>query len=308
MAISNKKLASQPSKTLLPAELAQKIKLFEIHSRKLIVSGFAGEYRSVFRGQGMEFDEVRPYAPGDDVRLIDWNVSARTGELYIKKHIEEREQTVLLVVDLSKSGDFTSTNRTKREIAGEICCILGFAAATNNDRVGLLLFTDKVEKYVPPQKGLRHTLRIVRDLLLTEPTSPKTNISSALSYLNQILRRPAVVFLVSDFLDKDFARALKITSHRHEIVAIKLADLRENSLPKLGLIEIIDSETEEKFLIDSTNKLFQENFKRIIEQEESFLRKLFTQLSIDYVKLTTSEPYEASLRKLFAMRSKRLIK
>ncbi len=298
-----------PNKTLsLPPELAQKIKLFEIHSRRLIVRGFAGEYRSVFRGQGMEFDEVRPYTPGDDVRLIDWNVSARTGELYIKKHIEEREQTVLLVVDLSKSGDFTTTNRTKREIAAEICCILGFAAATNNDRVGLLLFTDQVEKYVPPQKGLKHALRIVRDLLLTEPVSPKTSISSALNYLNQILRRPAVVFLVSDFLDKDFARALKITSHRHEIVAIELADLREKSLPKVGLIEVIDSETGENLLLDSSSKLFQENFQCIIEEERVFLKKLFAQLSIDYVKLTTNEPYEASLRKLFATRSRRLIK
>jgi uncharacterized protein (DUF58 family) len=288
--------------------LAQKIKLFEIHSRKLIISGFAGEYRSVFRGQGMEFDEVRPYTPGDDIRLIDWNVSARTGELYIKKHIEEREQTVLLVVDLSKSGDFTSTNRTKREIAAEICCILGFAAATNSDRVGLLLFTDRVEKYVPPQKGLKHALRIVRDLLLTEPISPKTSISSALNYLNQILRRPAVIFLVSDFLDKDFSKALKITSHRHDIVAIQLTDLREKSLPKVGLIEIIDSETGEKFLLDSSSKLFQENFQRIIEEERVFLWKLFAQLSIDYVKLTTNEPYEASLRKLFKVRSQRLIK
>ncbi|MBI4851460.1 MAG: DUF58 domain-containing protein [Acidobacteria bacterium] len=293
---------------LLPPELAQKIKLFEIHSRKLIVSGFAGEYRSVFRGQGMEFDEVRPYAPGDDVRLIDWNVSARTGELYIKKHIEEREQTVLLVVDLSKSGDFTSATRTKREIAAEICCILGFAASTNNDRVGLLLFTDQVEKYVPPQKGLQHALRIVRDLLLTEPHSPKTNISNALSYLNKILRRPAIIFLVSDFLDKNFERALKITSHRHEIVAIELTDLREKLLPKVGLIEIKDSETGETLLLDSNSKLFQENFKRIIEEEKSFLRKLFAQLSIDHINLTTNQAYEASLRKLFAMRSKRLIR
>lgn len=300
--------SKNPNKTLLPPELAQKIKLFEIHSRKLIVSGFAGEYRSVFRGQGMEFDEVRTYTPGDDVRLIDWNVSARTGELYIKKHIEEREQTVLLVVDLSKSGDFTTASRTKREIAAEICCILGFAAATNNDRVGLLLFTDQVEKYVPPQKGLQHALRIVRDLLLTKPLSPKTNISFALSYVNKILRRPAIIFLVSDFIDKDFERALKITSHRHEIIAIELIDQKEKSLPNLGLIEIMDSETGEIFLVDSSSKSFQENFAQIVEEETKFFQKLFARLSIDYVKLITNEPYEASLRKLFAKRSKRLVR
>jgi uncharacterized protein (DUF58 family) len=309
LATSNQETQKMVSKTAnLPSELAQKIKLFEIHSRRLIISGFAGEYRSVFRGQGMEFDEVRLYSPGDDVRLIDWNVSARTGEIYIKKHIEEREQTVLLLVDLSKSGDFTSAKRTKREIAAEICCILGFAAATNNDRVGLLLFTDKVEKYVPPQKGLQHALRIVRDLLLTNPVSNKTNISNALGYVNKILKRPAIIFLVSDFLDEGFERALKVTSHRHEIVAIELKDERENLLPKLGLIELKDSETGEVILIDSGDKIFQETFRKTLEEERLFLKKLFAQLSIDYVKLTTNEPYDASLRKLFAMRSKRLIK
>ncbi|MFY9227514.1 MAG: DUF58 domain-containing protein [Blastocatellia bacterium] len=292
----------------LPPELAKKIKMFEIHSRKLLVSGFAGEYKSVFRGRGMEFDEVRPYTAGDDVRLIDWNVSARTGELYIKKHIEEREQTVLLIVDLSKSGDFTTARRTKKEIAAEICCILGFAAATNNDRVGLLLFTDKVEKYVPPQRGLKHALRIVRDLLLVEPTSEKTNISCALNCLNNIFRRPAVIFLVSDFLDQGFQKALKVASFRHDLVAIRLTDTREKILPKLGLIEIADLETGEKLLVDSSSKLFQANFLKQITEERMFLQKLFAQLSIDYVELTTNEPYDASLRRLFALRSQRLSK
>ncbi len=292
----------------LPPELARKIKLFEIHSRKLIVNGFAGEYRSVFRGRGMEFDEVRPYSPGDDVRLIDWNVSARTAELYIKKHIEEREQTVILVVDLSKSGDFTTSKYSKKEIAAEICCILGFAAATNNDRVGLLLFTDQVEKYVPPQRGLKHALRIVRDLLLAEPKSKKTNIGSTLNYLNHILRRRAVVFLVSDFLDKNFEKPLRVTAQRHDTVAIHLTDVREKYMPSLGLVEVEDFETGERLLFDSSSKIFQEAFTRIISQERVFLRKLFGQLSIDYVELTTSEPYETSLRKLFALRSKRLVR
>lgn len=308
-----KSLTKEPTKESkkplgLPVELAKKIKMFEIHSRKLLVSGFAGEYKSVFRGRGMEFDEVRPYTAGDDVRLIDWNVSARTGELYIKKHIEEREQTVLLIVDLSKSGDFTTARRTKKEIAAEICCILGFAAATNNDRVGLLLFTDKVEKYVPPQRGLKHALRIVRDLLLVEPTSEKTNISCALNYLNNIFRRPAVIFLVSDFLDQGFQKALKVASYRHDLVAIRLTDTREKILPKLGLIEIADLETGEKLLVDSSSKLFQANFLKQITEERMFLQKLFAQLSIDYVELTTNEPYDASLRRLFALRSQRLSK
>lgn len=303
-----KKAAAREPVTGLPRELAQKIKLFEIHSRKLMVSGLAGEYRSVFRGRGMEFDEVRPYAPGDDVRLIDWNVSARTGDLYIKKHIEEREQTVLLIIDLSSSGDFTTADRTKREIAAEICCILGFAAAANNDRVGLLLFTDRVEKYVPPDRGTRHALRIVRDLLLYQRSSRRTDISAALNYLNRILRRPAVVFLVSDFLSADFERALRVASRRHDMVAIHLTDARESELPRLGLVEVEDAETGEQLLIDSASTEFQKLFGSLASSEGETLRKLFNQLSIDYLRLRTDEPYEAALRKLFVLRSRRLVR
>ncbi|MBL8148470.1 MAG: DUF58 domain-containing protein [Blastocatellia bacterium] len=287
----------------LPAELAKKIKLFEIHSKKLIHTGFAGEYRSVFRGRGMEFDEVRPYTPGDDVRLIDWNVSARTGELYIKKHIEEREQTVILVVDLSRSGYFTSVDRTKREIAAEICCILGFAAATNNDRVGLLLFTDQVECYVAPERGTRHALRIVRDLMLTEPVSRRTDIASALNYLNRVLPRPAILFLVSDFLSPNFENPLKIASRRHDIVAINLSDKREKDIPVAGMIEIEDTETGETVMVDSSSQDFRQIFQSTLQTQQAELAKLFGKLSIDYVSLYTDEPYEAGLRRLFAMRS-----
>ncbi len=291
----------------LPKELAQKVKLFEIHSRKLIFAGLAGEYRSVFRGRGMEFDEVRPYAPGDDVRLIDWNVSARTGNLYIKKHIEEREQTVILMVDLSGSGDFTSAQRTKREIAAEICCILGFAAATNNDRVGLLLFTDQVEKYVPPQRSTRHALRIVRDLLLNKPQSKQTDIKAALGYLNRVLHRPAIVFLVSDLISKDFSQALKVANRRHDIVVIQLTDRREFELPPMGLLAVEDAETGEVFLVDTDSKQFQEKFFTQVQSEQAALRKLFSQLAIDYLQLNTHEAYETGLRRLFALRSRRLI-
>lgn len=292
----------------LPPELTRKIKLFEVHSRRLMVSGLAGEYRSLFRGRGMEFDEVRPYAPGDDVRLIDWNVSARTGELHIKKHVEEREQTVLLLVDLSASGDFTTSQRTKREIAAEICCILGLAAATNNDRVGLLIFTDRVEQYIPPQRGSRHALRIVRDLLLAQPISKGTDISIALDYLNRVVRRPAVVFLVSDFVSSNFERPLRVASRRHDMVAIQLVDPLEISLPKVGLIEIEDAETGERLLVDSSSPVVQKLFQQITIEKQQQLQKIFTQLSIDYLQLKNSEPYDAALRRLFAMRAQALVK
>lgn len=301
----NNKQPNQPQSFTLPRELARKIKSLEIHSRKLMVSGFAGEYRSVFRGRGMEFDEVRLYSPGDDVRLIDWNVSARTGDLYIKKHIEEREQTVLLLVDLSNSGNFTSAEQTKREIAAEICCLLSFAAATNNDRVGLLLFTDRVESYVPPDRGLRHALRMVRDLMLAQPQSKKTDLNCALEYLNRVMRRPAVVFLVSDFLAADFQRPLRIAARRHDLVAIQLADKREKELPNVGLIEIEDAETGETLLLDSSNRQFRDSLAKMIKDEQEKLQKLFARLSIDYLQLLTHEPYDAALRRLFAMRAQR---
>lgn len=291
---------------MLSPEVMRKIKLFEIRSRKLMTAGFAGEYASVFRGRGMEFDEVRQYAPGDDVRLIDWNVSARTGSLYIKKHIEEREQTVLLAVDLSNSQNFATSARTKREIAAEVCCILGMAAASNNDRVGLLLFTDRVEYYTPPKSGTRHALRVVRDLILSRPQSVRTDLGVALGYINRVLRRPAVVFLVSDFLSPDFAKELKIVSRRHDVVAIEFVDALEREFPSVGLVEVEDAETSERVLVDSSSAAFRLSFSRAVEVHQEQLRRLFGNLSIDYVSLSTHEPYEASLRRLFALRSQRL--
>ncbi len=290
---------------MLPPEVMRKIKLFEIRSRKLMTAGFAGEYASVFRGRGMEFDEVRQYTPGDDVRLIDWNVSARTGSLYIKKHIEEREQTVLLAVDLSRSQDFTTSARTKREIAAEVCCILGIAAASNHDRVGLLLFTDRIEYYTPPKSGTRHALRVVRDLMLSRPQSAKTDLSVALSYINRVLRRPAVVFLFSDFLSPDFEKELKILSRRHDVVAIEFADALERDFPSVGLVEVEDVETGERLLLDSSSAAFRRGFSSATKLHQEQLRRLFGSLSIDYVSLSTHEPYEAPLRRLFALRSQR---
>jgi uncharacterized protein (DUF58 family) len=288
----------------LPPELARKIRRFEINSRKLIVNGLAGAYRSVFRGRGMEFDEVRPYLPGDEIRLIDWNVSARTGELYIKKHVEEREQTVVLVVDMSASGDFTSTRRTKREIAAEICCILGFTAAVNNDRVGLLMFTDQIEHYVAPRRGSRHALRIVRDLLLWQPQSRCTDITMALNYLHKVLRRSAVIFLVSDFLTTGFDRALKLASYRHDLVAIEVQDPHEITLPSVGLIALTDAETGAQQLVDTSSPKFRAHWIKQQQQAQTDLHRLFKQLAVDYIQVDTKAPYETALHRLFLERAR----
>ncbi|MCS6886323.1 MAG: DUF58 domain-containing protein [Acidobacteriota bacterium] len=269
-------------------------------------AGFAGEYRSVFRGRGIEFDEVRPYEPGDDVRLIDWNVSARTGELYIKKHVEEREQTVLLVVDLSGSQEFASFARTKREVAAEICCVLGIAAASNNDRVGLLIFTDLVEHYVPPQRGIRHALRAVRDLILATPKSRKTNLSVALGYIRRVLRRTAVIFILSDFLCAGFEKELRVLARHHDVVAIRLQDPIEKLFPKAGIVAIEDAETGEAVFIDSSDKGFRSRLAEELEKQEGYLRRLFAGLSIDYLSLSTAESYESALRRLLLLRSQKM--
>jgi len=291
---------------MFPKELAKKIKLFEIRTRKLMQAGLSGEYRSVFRGRGIEFDEVRLYAPGDDARLIDWNVTARTGTLHIKKHTEEREQTVIFAVDLSRSQDFGSIAKTKRDIAAEICCILSFAAALNNDRVGLLLFTDKIEKYVPPARGARHALRIVRDLLYHRPSSAGTSIARALDYLNRVVRRSAVLFLVSDFISPNFDKQLAISSRKHDVIAISLADPMEEVIQPAGLVTFVDAETGERVIVDSSHRLSRRLGQDRLRRERQERLSLFRRLSIDHLEVRTEAPYDAQLRRLFAARAQRL--
>jgi len=290
---------------MLPPEVARRIKLFEIRTRRLMAMGLAGEYRSVFRGRGIEFDEVRAYAPGDDVRLIDWNVSARADGVYIKKHVEEREQTVILAVDLSASGDFGTPRQTKRELAAEVCCILGFAAALNHDRVGLLLFTDRIERFVPPARGTRHALRIVRDLLSYEPGRRATDVSAALDYLSRVTRRPAVVFLVSDFMSPPYERSLRTLGRRHDLVALVVSDAREREMPKVGLVEVIDAETGRRVLIDTSDLSFHAALAAHRQIENAQRAELFRRSRVDYIELETGQAYEAKLRRLFAIRAER---
>ncbi|RKY07700.1 MAG: DUF58 domain-containing protein, partial [Planctomycetota bacterium] len=222
---------------MIPKELIKKIRQIQIYTTRAVNASFAGQYESVFKGRGMQFDEVREYTPGDDVRSIDWNVTARTGKPYIKRFVEEREMTVLFAVDLSASGDFGTVNKAKNELAAEFCAVLSFAAAKNNDKVGLLIFTDKIELYIPPKKGSSHVLRLIRELLYFKMPSSQTNIGQALEYIAKVTRKKATVFLVSDFIETDFKKPLSLLNKRHDVIAVSVRDRAEVALPGAGLIE-----------------------------------------------------------------------
>ena len=291
---------------MIPKELIKKIRRIEISTNRLVNDVFSGQYHSTFKGQGMEFIEVREYQPGDDVRNIDWNVTARYGFPFIKKFREERELTVVLLVDLSRSGMFGTTRSLKEEIAAEIGALLAFSAIKNNDKVGLILFTDQVEKFVPPKKGQQHVLRLIREMLYFKPQGRGTDIDQALTFLSQVLTKRAVVFLISDFLNKGFERSLKMANRRHDIVAIKITDPREVELPKIGLIELEDSETGEQMLIDTNDLRVREYFCDYNVQEEAERNRLFRSINIDHIDILTSESYVEPLVRFFRMRAKRL--
>jgi len=253
----------------------------------------------------MEFIEVREYQPGDDVRNIDWNVTARYGFPFIKKFREERELTVVLLVDLSRSGMFGTTRSLKEEIAAEIGALLAFSAIKNNDKVGLILFTNQVEKFVPPKKGQQHVLRLIREMLYFKPQGRGTDIDQALTFLSQVLTKRAVVFLISDFLNKGFERSLKMANRRHDIVAIKITDPREVELPKIGLIELEDSETGEQMLVDTSDPRVRKYFSDYNVQEETERNRLFRSINIDHIDILTSGSYVEPLVTFFRVRAKR---
>jgi uncharacterized protein (DUF58 family) len=278
---------------------------FEVRTRKMMESGLGGEYRSVFRGYGVEFDEVRPYVEGDDVRLIDWNVTARTGEPHLKKHVEEREQTVVFVVDLSASVGYGSGAQRKRDLAAEVCCVLGVAAASSGDRTGLLLFTDRVERYVPPRRGTRHAFAIARHLLGHSPERRGTDIAHALGFLNRVLRRRAVVFLVSDFLGEGYERPLTVAARRHDLIAVTVRDPRETDLPLAGLVQFEDAETGERAVVDLADSVVRATIARRVEASREARERAFSRAGADHIALTAGAPYEAALHRLFSSRSRR---
>ena len=271
---------------------------------------FSGQYRSIFKGRGMNFEEVRQYQPGDEVRSIDWNVTAKFSEIhgdaYVKRFTEERELTVMLVVDVSASGEFGSVHLSKRELAAEVACLFAFSAIRNNDKVGLILFSDHVELFIPPKKGRPHTLRLIREILYFEPKGRGTKPAEALQYLNQVLHRRSVVFLISDFQTPDFSRELSVTSRRHDLIAIPIVDPREEELPDVGLLTLEDAETGEQIEIDTSNRATRLGFLKAADESASARLRDFRRKRIDAISLKTDQDYVPALRAFFRTREKRL--
>jgi uncharacterized protein (DUF58 family) len=290
---------------MIPQEILKQVRRIEIASRKSVNEMLAGQYHSVFKGRGMEFDEVREYSPGDDIRTIDWNVTARTGRAHVKRYVEERELTVMLLVDASASGEFGTGQRMKGELAVELCALLAFAAIKNNDRVGLIIFTDRIERFLPPRKGRKHVLRVIRELLYFEPTRRGTDIGGALEHLNKIIKRRSVVFLVSDFIGANLRQPLAIANRRHDLIAVAIDDVRERELPPIGVLELEDAETGETVRINSRSRQLREYFAAATAGERAELLGMFKALGIDHLELRTDQAYIKSLLGFFRRRAKR---
>ena len=291
---------------MIPTEILKKVKRIELRTRNLVNTIFAGEYHSVFKGRGMAFAEVREYQPGDDVRTIDWNVTARMGDPFVKVFDEERELTVILMVDASASGDFGTVAQMKGEIGAEICALLAFSAIQNNDRVGLIIFTDEVELFIPPKKGKKHVLRVIRELLYFQPSGRSTNIDTALEYLNRVTYRRSVVFLVSDFFASDYEKALRVANRRHDLVAIALEDPREYDLPAIGIVELEDAETGEGIMVDFGDSVVRDAFQKLTRKERDERDSLFRRMGLDAVNISTQGAYHEPLMQFFRMRAKKI--
>ncbi len=290
---------------MLPKEILKKIRRIEIRTKRLVNDLFSGEYHSTFKGQGMEFEEVRQYEAGDDIRLIDWNVTARTGYPHIKKFREERELSVVLLVDASSSGRFGTRERFKSETAAELGALLAFSAIKNNDKVGLIIFTDRIEKFVPPRKGRGHVLRLIREILFFEPKGVGTDIAGALEYLNRVIRRKSVVFLISDFLSEGFQKPIQIANRRHDLIALKITDPRESQFEDVGLIELEDTETGEVFMIDTGSGEFRREFAARADEDLNRLQREFRLINLDFINIRTDRPYIKPLISFFRAREKR---
>jgi len=290
---------------MIPKEILKKVKRIEIQTRGLVNDVFSGEYHSVFKGRGMEFSEVREYLPGDDIRTIDWNVTARMGHPFVKIFEEARELPGMLVVDVSSSSAFGTGAQMKSEIAAEICALLAFSAIKNNDKVGLIIFSEGIEKFVAPKKGKSHVLRVIREVLYHQPQGSQTDIGQALEYLSKVSRRRSVVFLISDFLSSGYEKALQIANKRHDIVAISLTDPRELELPDVGFIELEDAETGETWLLDTADEGTRRAFSKRAQQSRSSRQKLFRSMNVDQVEINTRASYVEPLIRFFKMRAKR---
>jgi uncharacterized protein (DUF58 family) len=290
---------------MLPREVVLQIRRLQLRARRAVEDVLGGEYHSVFKGVGMAFEEVREYQPGDDIRAIDWNVTARMGHPFIKRYIEERELTVILVVDCSGSQQFGTQMQQKREVAAEIAALLAFCAISNNDKVGLLAFTDEVERFVPPRKGTRHALRVIRDVLFYQPKRRGTSIRQALDYLNRVQRRRAIVFLLSDFLDTGYEKAFQRTGHRHDFTAVHIADARETMLPAVGLLEVEDAETGQRLLVDTASGALRRALADGARQRSAYLKQLARTARTDLIEVATDGGHLDALVRFFQQREQR---
>lgn len=290
---------------MIPAEVLKQVRRIEIRTRNLVNDTFSGDYHSVFKGRGMEFAEVREYAPGDDVRAIDWNVTARLGHPYVKQFTEERELTVFLLVDISASGDFGTRVRPKAALAAEMAAVLAFSAVNNNDKVGLILFSDRIEHFLPPRKGKRHVLRVIREILYREPIGRATALSVPLEHLGRVQKRRAVVFLISDFQDQGYESALKLAAGRHDLISVRVSDPAEELLPPLGIVEIEDAETGARRLEDFNDGRVRARFEqRVVERDRGF-REAQRGARVESIEVRTDRPYVRPLVEFFQRREKR---
>lgn len=285
------------------AELLKKVRKIEIKTRGLSSQIFSGEYHSAFKGRGMAFSEVREYMPGDDIRTIDWNVTARLNTPYVKVFEEERELNVMLVVDVSASGNFGTQKQTKQELITELCAVIAFSAATNNDKIGIIFFSDKIEKFIPPKKGKSHILRIIRELLNYKPQHTGTNVSIALKYLTNVIKKRSVAFVISDFIDKGFDDAVKIANKKHDVVALRIFDKREVEIPKIGLVKLHDNESGKNIWVDTSSDSFQKEIRLQSAKTDAKLKDTFSRAGVDYTKINTEEGYIKPLMNLFKRRA-----
>ncbi len=290
---------------MIPAEILRKVRRIQIITSAMVNDVFAGQYHSAFKGRGMEFEEVREYQPGDDVRTIDWNVTARTGRPFVKNYREERELTVVLLVDVSASQDFGTRQQLKRELVAELGATLAFSAIQNNDKVAMILFTDRIERFVPPRKGTRHVLRVVRELLYHEPQGTGTDVAGALEYLNSVLRRRAVVFLISDFQTPGFTGPLRVVRHRHDLIPVVVRDQREAELPAVRYLELSDPETGAQLLVDTSSRAFRRRYAELAQQRTADLVAEFRRLRIDSLQVSTGDSFIEPLMTFFRRRGAR---
>ncbi len=287
------------------SSLLKKVRKIEIKTRGLSNHIFAGEYNTAFKGKGMAFSEVREYQSGDDVRSIDWNVTARYNSPYIKIFEEEREMTVMLLVDVSGSGNFGTKQQFKREIATELSAVLAFSAIKNNDKVGVIFFSDIIEEFIPPKKGKSHILRIIRQILSFKPQNKKTNISQAIEYFNNVMKKRCICFILSDYISSSFEKPLRVASKKHDVVALKVSDKREKTIPNIGIVPFKDSETEKVILLDTSSKLVRETFQKKQKEKQSEIEKLFPRCGVDLININTGEDYVKPLINFFKNRDRR---